>query len=98
MAMKTKNDPVSFDELVPELETVLKLIDEFKNGDVLSKNKSEKKLLEYRKTLSRLGHKLAGARLYSFNLQGDLVPKAVMESEQEAHVPEVEQKVELPEG
>lgn len=96
MAMKTKNDPVSFDELVPELESVLKLIDQFKNGEVLSKNKSEKMLLEYRKTLSRLGHKLAGARLYSFNLEADLVPKAVLESEQEAFVP-VETKVELPE-
>lgn len=96
MAMKTKSAPVSFDELVPELESVLKMIDQFRNGEMLSKNKSEKMLLEYRKTLSRLGHKLAGARLYSFNLESELVPKAVAERDQEPVVPVVEEKVELP--
>jgi hypothetical protein len=96
MSLKAKVDPVTFEDLKTELEVALKMIEEFVNGEYLSKNKSHAKLLSFRNQLSKIKLKIPGARLHTFNVENELVPKAVVESV-DAHLPGVEEKVEVPE-
>jgi len=75
MAGKSKVESVNFDQLASEMEVTLKLLDQCKNGEVVSKNKSVQMLAQLRKHFSSLQVKLKGARKHSLEIQELLVPK-----------------------
>lgn len=93
MPKKSTAEPVPFSEVKKVMEETLLLIDQFEHGEMTSKNKAEKLLMQYRKNLQKLSKMIIGAKNHAMNQQALLVPKKNVDVVEDIAQ---EKKVELP--
>lgn len=93
MPKKSTAEPVPFSEVRKVMEETLLLIDQFEHGEMTSKNKAEKLLMQYRKNLQKLSKMIIGAKNHAMNQQALLVPKKSVDVVEDIAQ---EKKVELP--
>lgn len=98
MPRMSNREPVDFKTVAEKLDSLLKFIDRFQHGEVLSKNQARKMLRNYRKELRDLSKVLVGARVHSLLEERKLVSTVVLENENsDVVLNETERKLEMPE-